>query len=190
MLAKITPGDSKKTSLIYQDLAIHYITEAATAELPQGVTFLIITKASCGRKAPFLCLLDMQRKFTQQFSAQEIGSASKDGLSKFEGEMVKLVNSGKYEDVAKVAQSEIDKVRNIMVENVEQILERGERISLLVNRTDEMTNNAVAFRKRSTQAKRNMWWKNVKMTALLSTGVAGLVYLTIGSVCGFGFQCV
>lgn len=175
---------------MYQDLAIHYISTPATSETPQGVTFILITKESCGRKSPFLCLLELEKKFNQQYTPQAIGSATQNGLNKFEGEMVALVNSGKYEDVAKVAQSEINKVRDIMVENVEQILERGERISLLVNRTDEMNNNAVAFRKRSTQAKRNMWWQNVKMTALLGTGVAGLVYVAIGSVCGFGLQCV
>ncbi|KAG5355149.1 Vesicle-associated membrane protein 714 [Yarrowia sp. B02] len=190
VLAKIAPGESKKASLMYQDLSIHYISTPATSETPEGVTFILITKESCGRKAPFLCLLEMEKKFNQQYSPQAVGAAQKDGLNKFEGEMVALVNSGKYEDVAKVAQSEINKVRDIMVENVEQILERGERISLLVNRTDEMTNNAVAFRKRSTQAKRNMWWQNVKMTALLGTGIAGFIYILIGSVCGFGFQCV
>lgn len=190
VLAKIAPGESKKASLMYQDLSIHYISTPATSDTPEGVTFILITKESCGRKAPFLCLLEMEKKFNQQYTPQTIGTATKDSLNKFEGEMVALVNSGKYEDVAKVAQSEINKVRDIMVENVEQILERGERISLLVNRTDEMTNNAVAFRKRSTQAKRNMWWKNVKMSALLGTGVAGLIYIAVGSVCGFGFQCV
>ena len=36
-----------------------------------------------------------------------------------------------------------------MIENVERVLERGERINLLVSKTDRMNNNAVEFRKKS-----------------------------------------
>ncbi len=53
-----------------------------------------------------------------------------------------------------------------MVQNVEQILSRGERIELLVDKTDVMAGQATAFRRGARTARRQMWWKNKKMMGL------------------------
>ena len=64
------------------------------------------------------------------------------------------------------AQTELNQVKDIMVQNVEQILSRGERIELLVDKTDNMANQATAFRRGARGVRRQMWWKNSKITAL------------------------
>lgn len=75
-------------------------------------------------------------------------------------------------------------MRGIMTENIERVLERGERIDLLVDKTDKLGSNARNFRLRSRGLKRHMWWKNVKMTALLGGIVVLVLYLLVGAVCG------
>lgn len=55
-------------------------------------------------------------------------------------------------DPVRQAQAEIANVKDIMVHNVEAILSRGERIELLVDKTDNLSSQARAFRKRSTRA--------------------------------------
>jgi hypothetical protein len=47
------------------------------------------------------------------------------------------------------------------------VLERGEKIELLVEKTEQLNQTAVQFKKKSTGLKRAMWWKNVKLTILL-----------------------
>lgn len=44
------------------------------------------------------------------------------------------------EELSKVAsvQKKVDEVKNIMVENIERVLERGEKIELLVDKTDNL----------------------------------------------------
>lgn len=64
------------------------------------------------------------------------------------------------------AQTELNHVKDIMVQNVEQILSRGERIELLVDKTDSMANQATAFRRGARSVRRQMWWKNSKILAL------------------------
>lgn len=64
------------------------------------------------------------------------------------------------------AQNELNQVKDIMVQNVEQILSRGERIDLLVDKTDAMAGQATAFRRGARTVRRDMWWKNQKMLAL------------------------
>lgn len=71
------------------------------------------------------------------------------------------------------AQTELNQVKDIMVQNVEQILSRGERIELLVDKTDVMAGQATAFRRGARTVRRRMWWKNTKILAL--SVVVGLV---------------
>ena len=53
-----------------------------------------------------------------------------------------------------------------MVHNVEQILSRGERIELLVDKTDTMAGQSLAFRRGAKAARRKMFWRNQKILAL------------------------
>jgi len=64
------------------------------------------------------------------------------------------------------AQTELNQVKDIMVQNVEQILSRGERIELLVDKTDVMAGQATAFRRGARSVRRQMWWRNKKVLAL------------------------
>lgn len=91
--------------------------------------------------------------------------------------------SGK-QDALRTAQQEIENVREIMTENIEQVIQRGERIDLLVDKTDRLGGNARDFRVRSRGLRRRMWWKNVKLMALLILVVIFFLYLAIGMGCG------
>jgi vesicle-associated membrane protein 7 len=53
-----------------------------------------------------------------------------------------------------------------MVQNVEQILSRGERIELLVDKTDAMAGQANTFRRGARATRRQMWWKNTRVLVL------------------------
>ncbi|KAM3067197.1 hypothetical protein ACMFMF_009697 [Clarireedia jacksonii] len=96
---------------------------------------------------------------------------------------------GGKEDAIKNVQGEIDNVRGIMSQNIESLLERGERIDLLVDKTDRLGGSASEFRIRSQGLRRRMWWKNVKLAALLIVVVIFLLYLFVGFGCGLpGWQ--
>lgn len=83
------------------------------------------------------------------------------------------------EDAIANAQREIEDVRGIMTRNIEGLLERGERIDLLVDKTDRLGGSAREFRVRSRGLKRRMWWKNVKLMALLGTVVALIILMIV-----------
>jgi len=87
-------------------------------------------------------------------------------------------------DALRTAQREIDDGRGIMTDNIERVLERGERIDLLVDKTDRLGGSARDFRVRSRGLRRRMWWKNVRLMALLVVVVVFLLYLFVGFGCG------
>lgn len=50
-----------------------------------------------------------------------------------------------------------------MVENIEKILERGDRIELLVDKTATMQDGAFHFKKQSKRLRQALWMKNAKL---------------------------
>lgn len=47
----------------------------------------------------------------------------------------------------------------------DKVIKRGEQIELLVDRTENLSATSVQFKKKSTELKNAMWWKNVKIMA-------------------------
>lgn len=105
-----------------------------------------------------------------------------------------------------------------MVRSIDSVLNRGERLSTLVDRTDELSQQSRAFRKRATVLKcvfssvlpspppqssvglqsadlrptrhrRKMWYRNVKVLAAISFSGLMLLYFLLASVCGAGLHC-
>ena len=106
-------------------------------------------------------------------------SADYTSLTSTLSQVIKQFNSDPQAiDPIAQAKNELAGVKDIMTQNVEQILSRGERIELLMDRTDNAANQSMAFRRRAVGLRRQMWWKNAKVMALAGfSGVVLLVFL-------------
>lgn len=60
-------------------------------------------------------------------------------------------------------------VRNVMIQNIDKVLERGDRLETLVDKTANMQNNAFRFKKQTRRFRSTIWWRNVKLMYFLST---------------------
>lgn len=83
------------------------------------------------------------------------------------------------------ANEDIDEVRLLMLDNINKILNRGDKVSTLVDQTDRLTLSALMFQKRSHHIQRKMWWGNVKLVAMLLAMILFLLYLFFGYECGY-----
>ncbi|KAF9408134.1 Vesicle-associated membrane protein, partial [Podila epigama] len=166
ILAKIPPNNSKLT-YVYDRYLFHYICE-------DGLTYMCMADDTFGRRIPFAFLQDMKERFLTQYSRERALNAMLPyGMNEFSKTIAKQMeyfSTNPNADRIKQVQGEIEQVKDVMVHNIERVLERGERIELLVDKTDNLNQQAFAFKKRSTQLKRAMWWKNMKLMAIL-TGV-------------------
>ena len=73
-------------------------------------------------------------------------------------------------------------MKSVMVENIEQVLARGERIENLVDKTDDLRSQADRFQRTGAALRRKMWWNNVKMWALVGVLLACLALVIFLSV--------
>ncbi|KFY33789.1 hypothetical protein V494_07335 [Pseudogymnoascus sp. VKM F-4513 (FW-928)] len=195
ILPKISHATPQKLTYTHNDNFVHYIA-SAPSEYPEsptagGLTYLVVAHSSVGRRIPFGFLVEIKNRFLSQFepSATDFASLPNYGAASFNSELKKLMveygttQSGKQDAISNV-HNEIENVRGIMTENIERVLERGERIDLLVDKTDRLGGSAHDFRVRSKGLRRRMWWKNVKLMALLVLVAIFLIYLFVGFGCG------
>lgn len=178
ILPKIEHTSPQKLTYTHGQHQIHYVSEAPS-EHPDhpaagGLTFLVVADASLGRRVPFGFLFEIRNRFFSQFpeDSTDFSDLPNYGAGAFNGELKSLMvdygtTSGGRDDAIGNAKREIDDVRGIMTKNIESLLERGERLDLLVDKTDRLGGSAREFRVRSRGLKRQMWWKNVKLMALL-----------------------
>ncbi|TFL00289.1 vesicle-associated membrane protein [Pterulicium gracile] len=186
ILSKIPDGNGKMT-YVFEQYLFHYVSQ-------DGFTYLVMAEDSAGRRMPFAFLSDLQRQF---LSAPGSSSSSDNPVYALQGSfsptishLLNTYNTAPPQDELARAQHELDQVKSVMVQNVEQILSRGERIELLVDKTDTMAGQATAFRRGARTVRRQMWWKNTKVIALCVAVGFIFMWIVAAQFCGAGLnQC-
>ncbi|KAI8925737.1 synaptobrevin-domain-containing protein [Entophlyctis helioformis] len=179
-------GGDVRTSYVYDRFLFHTLQRG-------GLTFMCLADDQFGRKVPFAFLDDMAARYVAVY-ARSAATAPAYGHQEYGRTIAALMeqhSSGTAPSTDKFAavQSEIDAVRGIMVDNIEKVLARGERIDLLVDKTESLTQASFAFKKRSTQLKRAMWYKNARLVGVMVVAALLVLYFLVGAACGFpGFH--
>ncbi|CAB3409593.1 unnamed protein product [Caenorhabditis bovis] len=78
--------------------------------------------------------------------------------------------------------AQVDDVRNVMADNVERIMERGERLENIAQRTEQLQSSATSFKSTARRVQRRFCQKNAKYTVcviLTLIIVIAIIVLTI-----------
>ncbi|XP_035235475.1 vesicle-associated membrane protein 8 [Anguilla anguilla] len=79
----------------------------------------------------------------------------------------------------KALQSQVDGVKDIMTQNVDRILARGERLDDLMGKTEDLQAGAQNFKHTSQKVARSYWWKNVKLVVVIVVVVLIIILIII-----------
>eukprot|EP00741_Cyanophora_paradoxa_P005366 tig00000880_g5204.t1 len=130
-----------------------------------GLVFLVMTEESYGRRMPFVLLEEMRNKWKQAYGDRGRNAGEGAMQDDFGGivltRLVEQYGNPGSDKIAKV-KSEIDEVKGIMTQNIEKVLARGEKIELLVDKTELLNASAMRFKRGATQLKRHLWIQNAK----------------------------
>eukprot|EP00794_Sanderia_malayensis_P012782 gene12782-14093_t len=167
MLHKI-PREDTKCTYVSEGYQFHVIVE-------DGLTYLCLADASMGKRVPYGFLHEIKRRFTSgalkiramTCNAYELrrdfGQVLSTQLTKF--------NRGDgtdagIESIRKV-QKEVDEVKGVMTKNIEKVLERGERLDILIEKTEDLEASAASFKKSARKVRNKYWWQNTRNCILL-----------------------
>mmetsp|Transcript_19263 Transcript_19263/g.45040 ORF Transcript_19263/g.45040 Transcript_19263/m.45040 type:complete len:219 (-) Transcript_19263:216-872(-) len=179
ILEKIPPKDSRM-SYVYDRHIFHIMVF-------DGITFLCMADEEFGRRIPFMFLDDVKSRFNATYGDRgrtALAYAMNEDFSRVLMKQMEYYSSNPNADKLNRVKGDIDEVKSVMVQNIEKVLERGDRIELLVDRTESLNQHAVKFKKQSTQLKRAMWWKNAKLMGVLAVVVGVIIFIVIASACG------
>ena len=85
-------------------------------------------------------------------------------------------------------QEDINEATDMMRENIEAVVGRGEHLELLVDKSDSFSANARAFQKDTKSLRNAMWWKNCRMILKFVAVLLVVALMIAWSWCGLSFS--
>ncbi|KAM1139898.1 hypothetical protein ACFX19_040739 [Malus domestica] len=180
--------------------------------LDGGFVFLVVADESAGRSVPFVFLERVKEDFKQRYAA-DIKNAGPHPLDDddeeddlFEDRFSIAYNLDREfgprlkehmqycmehpEEISKLSKlkAQITEVKGVMMDNIEKVLDRGERIELLVDKTENLQFQADSFQRQGRQLRRKMWLQSLQMKLMIGGGVLILIIIIWLIACG-GFKC-
>ncbi|KAK9671516.1 hypothetical protein RND81_12G035500 [Saponaria officinalis] len=158
-----------------------------------GFTYCVVAVESCGRQIPIAFLERVKDDFNKRYGGGKAATAKAKAFNKEFGPKLKehmqycIDHPDEINKLAKV-KAQVNEVKGVMMENIEKVLDRGEKIELLVDKTEDLRSQAQDFRKQGTQLKRKMWYENAKMKMIVFGIVGALILIILLSICP-GLKC-
>ncbi|CAN6445465.1 unnamed protein product [Victoria cruziana] len=178
------PSNSNKFTYSCDGHTFNYLVD-------NGFVFLVVADEAVGRSLPFVFLERVRDDFKQRYEAS-IGSGSSHPLEDddedddlFEDRFniaynldrefgPKLKEHMNYcmshpEEMSKLSKlkAQITEVKGIMMDNIEKVLDRGEKIELLVDKTESLQFQADNFQRQGRQLRRRMWLHNLRLKLMV-----------------------
>lgn len=76
-------------------------------------------------------------------------------------------------------QAEIDDTVGIMRDNINKVAERGERLTSIEDKADNLAVSAQGFKRGANRVRKQMWWKDLKMRMCLVLAIIILLVVII-----------
>uniref|UniRef100_A0A2C9M262 AP-3 complex subunit delta-1 n=1 Tax=Biomphalaria glabrata TaxID=6526 RepID=A0A2C9M262_BIOGL len=118
----------------------HYITE-------DKIVYMCITDDDFERSKAFLFLNEIKRRFQAQYGVRAqtaLPYAMNSDFSRTMASQMRSVSEDRPDQVSKV-QTQVDELKCIMVKNIDHLAERGEKLELLVDKTEDLSANVIIY---------------------------------------------
>lgn len=132
------PTEDSKMSYVYDAHVFHYVVSG-------GLVFLCMADGDFGRRVPFLFLDDIVRRWVEAYGQRgqtALAYGMNEDFSRVMQRQMDFFSRDPTADRVTRVREEIDEVRSVMVDNIEKVLQRGEKIELLVDKTENLNQQA------------------------------------------------
>ncbi|XP_012487511.1 vesicle-associated membrane protein 724 [Gossypium raimondii] len=158
-----------------------------------GYVYCVVAKDSVGKQISISFLERMKVDFKKRYGGGKADTAMAKSLNKEFGPVLKehkkyiIEHAEEIEKLLKV-KAQVSEVKSIMLENIDKAIDRGESLTTLADKTENLHDQAQAYKNQGTKIRRKMWYQNMKIKMVV-LGILLLLVLVIWvSVC-HGFDC-
>jgi vesicle-associated membrane protein 7 len=183
------PRHDTRVSYQFESFFYHFLVE-------NEIVYLCVTDSTYQGRTVFGFLGDVRDKFKSQFAGSDKKYPAKTELtpkncSKFNNVLsaeAKTYNENPEADKIGRIKEQIDSVKQVMLENLDNVIERGDRIENLCDKTEQLKEEAIGFHTNARTLKRRMIMRNVKICIAI-IGLIGILALVISFIaCGINFS--
>ncbi|KAL9224430.1 hypothetical protein vseg_000461 [Gypsophila vaccaria] len=179
ILEKI-PGSSDTQVSFSQDKYVFHVKRT------DGVTVVCMADDSIGRRIPFAFLEDIHQRFVTTYG-RAIHTAPaygmNDDFSRVLSQQLDYFSNDPNADRINRLKSEMTQVRTVMIENIDKVLDRGERLELLVDKTATMQSNTLRFRRQTRRFQSTVWWRNCRLMFTTIIVLLIIIYIVLAFLC-------
>ncbi|KAL5541848.1 hypothetical protein UlMin_009558 [Ulmus minor] len=158
-----------------------------------GYAYCVVAKESVSKQISIAFLERVKADFRKRYGGGKADTAIAKSLNKEFGPVMKehmkyiIDHAEEIEKLIKV-KAQVSEVKSIMLENIDKTIDRGENLTILVDKTEDLRSQAQQFKNKGQQIRRKMWYQNMKIK-LVVFGILLLLILIIWlSIC-HGFDC-
>eukprot|EP01125_Pyxidicula_operculata_P001599 TRINITY_DN1144_c0_g1_i2.p2 TRINITY_DN1144_c0_g1~~TRINITY_DN1144_c0_g1_i2.p2 ORF type:complete len:191 (+),score=39.26 TRINITY_DN1144_c0_g1_i2:1032-1604(+) len=144
-----------------------------------GYTFLCVADKEHKTQVCFAFLRDLETNF-QPAAASRFKSHIK--------KQMQVYSQEKEVDKISAIKTELEDVKTIMRENIDKVVQRGEKLDDLEAVTAELETNAATFRTGASKLKTEMWLSSMKMKIVIGVVVTLVLFVIIWMSCGVSFE--
>ncbi|KAK2394490.1 hypothetical protein P8452_16254 [Trifolium repens] len=174
------PSTNNKFTYECDDHTFNYLID-------NGYTYCIVAHESTGRQVPMAFLERVKDDFVSKYGGEKASTAPPNSLNKEFGPKLKehmqycVDHPDEINKLSKV-KAQVSEVKGVMMENIEKVLDRGEKIEVLVDKTDNLHHQAQDFRSSGTSIRRKMWLQNMKVKLIVFGILIALILIIVLSV--------
>ncbi|CAN7110327.1 unnamed protein product [Brassica rapa subsp. narinosa] len=158
-----------------------------------GFAYCVVAKDALSKQISIAFLERVKADFKKRYGGGKASTAIPKSLNKEFGPVMKehmkyiVDHAEEIEKLIKV-KAQVSEVKSIMLENIDKAIDRGENLTVLTDKTENLRSQAQEYKKQGTQVRRKLWYQNMKIK-LVVLGILLLLVLIIWlSVC-HGFNC-
>ncbi|XP_062220924.1 vesicle-associated membrane protein 711-like [Phragmites australis] len=180
ILERLPDGDADCHVSYTRDLHVFHVKRT------DGITVLCMADDAAGRRIPFAFLEDIHGRFVKTYGRAALTAlayAMNDEFSRVLSQQMDYYSNDPSADRINRMRGEFDQIRSVMLDNIDRVLERGDRLELLVDKTATMQGNTMRFKRQARRFRNTVWWRNVKLTAALILILSVILYIVLAYVC-------
>lgn len=166
ILQKIPLHNDTKCTYVSGSYHFHVIVD-------DGLIYLCMADEDFGKRRPYAFLEEIRQRFVNSSLKQRALTAYAYEFRRDFGQVLSsqmtLFSDPSHDETDQISKvrREVNEVKDVMTQNIEKVLERGEKIDVLVGKAEELDHSSQVFHSQSSRLRQKMWWQNKKMCLIL-----------------------
>lgn len=149
----------------------------------QELLFFAVT-SSVGLHKAYGFLDELSNVFVRDVIPSWALSAQHGGLQGILGEtmdnlVTKWTNHTLHDPQVDTMRGQIGAIQGVLSENIDQLIDRGDKIEVLVQRTEQLNSATTQFRRSARSLEQFTWWQNVRWRLMLFSGATILLVFVL-----------